>query len=481
MILPRLLMEDHCDAYPLWKEHGLHGRACVHVDAHLDVATDGFTPDSLGRIAACRTRADLEVFRGSEYLPWGGFHCGNYLYPALLEGMVEHLVWVLPPDLPGGDLLTWIRGELQNWLEITTAEYRALRLEDGRVEGTLCGRRLSVCTADRLPPLPDGVLLDVDVDYFLDADDRVWQTPDELRRQLGPLKVAALTVAFSVNGGYTPLEHRYLGDAAFALLGEGDSRWNAVVEALLEEDRLREGGQADYSRVLSGLAEPPSWLRAAVAVKTAISAGEPPGGPGWREAERLDPGWRFQAINQGATLFRRREYAQAEAWLDRAAREAPEEEPLCRYMQGLAEARRGDADAAVARWLPLLDHPRLAPGERAFVAFARGKVLTSMGRPAEGTEALERAVATEPDHPVYLHHLGLARKAAGSLEEAATALRRSLRLAPDRLGAAEGRLALAEIYEALGRPGLAQAERRQVARTDPTGLFALKSLLRGNP
>ena len=479
-------MEDHCDAYPFWKELGVRGKVCVHVDAHLDVSTDGFTSSSLQKILACGTRADLEACRVSEYLPWGGFHCGNYLYPALVGGMVEHLVWVLPPHLPVGNPVEWARDELQHWLELTADEYRSLRAEDGRVEGRLAGRRLTLCTADRLPPdlgRGEPVLLDLDVDYFLDPRDRVWQTPEALRRQLGDLPVEALTVAWSVNGGYTPLEHRYLGEVSLALFGEADERWNPVVDALLEEDRRREtpGTRADYAGVLEGLEAPPTWLRAAVALKQGLADGEPPGGPRHLQAALLDEAWRLQPLNQGALHFRREEYDQAEAWLDRAAGESPDLEPLCRYMQGLADLKRHRLDGAAGRWLPLVSSPRLGPAERSHVAYMRGKVLRSLGRAAEASDSLALALEAWPDQPVFLHHLGLALRDAGRPEEAAAALRRSVRLEPDRLGAADARLALAEVYDTLGRAGLAQAERRRVAQTDPTGFRALKACLRGAP
>lgn len=463
--IPRLLMEDHCDAYPLWKQHGFRGRTCVHVDAHLDVSADGFTAEGLERIAACRTAAELEGFRGSEYLPWGGLHCGNYLYPALLEGVVEHLVWVVPPHLPGPDPLGWARQELQNWVELTVAEYRSLHLLEGRVEGTLAGRRLTICPPDRLPRFASPVLLDVDIDYLLDAQDRPWQSPAELAADLAHLPVAALTVAWSVNGGYLPLEHRYLGNEVYALLAGGDDRWSALAEAFLQ-------GRADLP------AEAPPWFHAAAAVRRGLAEGQVPGGPAWAEAARLCPDWRFQPVNQGAMHFRRREYEAAVEWLGRAAEESPAEAPLCRYMQGLAEAKAGRLAEAARRWETLLAEAALAPLEASYVRYMRGKVLAALGRPEEAAESFRLALETEPGHPLYAHQHGLALRDSGRPDEAARELRRAVRLAPERLGAVDARLALAEIYQAQGKLALAQAEHRKVQELDATGIYTLRSLLR---
>ena len=77
-------MEDHSGAYVLWKESDLRNGICIHVDAHLDVMDRGFTPEMLEKIAAVRTAGDLKECLTPTFLPWGGVHCGNYLYPALI-------------------------------------------------------------------------------------------------------------------------------------------------------------------------------------------------------------------------------------------------------------------------------------------------------------------------------------------------------------------------------------------------------------
>ncbi|MEW6281630.1 MAG: hypothetical protein AB1758_23670, partial [Candidatus Eremiobacterota bacterium] len=154
MPIPALLVEDHCQALDFWRECGVRGAACVHVDAHLDVTETG-------------------TERGSVYIP-GGLNCGNFLYLALAEGLVEHLVWVIPPALAG--TLAWARRELQEWVDLTGAEYASLCLRDGRVEGRLLGRRLTICRLDvGLPELAPPVLLDVDVDYLVAEEQHLWQ------------------------------------------------------------------------------------------------------------------------------------------------------------------------------------------------------------------------------------------------------------------------------------------------------------------
>lgn len=414
-----LLMEDHCEAYVFWKEHGLTGRTCVHVDAHLDVSEAGLSPTTLAAMAAARNGAELDSHRVSNYLPWGGFHCGNYLYPALREGLVTRLIWVVPPSMLGREPVEWARGELQNWVDLKQEEYRQLHLEHGRVEGHVAGRPLTICTFDNLPRLEETVLLDVDVDYFLDSDDRLWQSPYELALNC---RWDFLTVAYSVNGGYTPLEHRWLGPA--------------TVEALTSDTRRSlEEARAHFQ-------------------------------------EDLPP----RAINTGSLHFRRQEWELARASFQEAAREAPEEAWLAHYLLALTDSRAGLREEAIDRFEELLHHPRLSLSERAYVQFLMARDLQRQQRVSEACAAYQKAVEAEPDNAVYLHHYGLALVDGGWVEEATRRLRKAIRLDPDRLGALELHYELFRLYRRQGQTGLAQAELRALSQKDVTGLYHLKAL-----
>ncbi|MBI3926937.1 MAG: tetratricopeptide repeat protein [Armatimonadetes bacterium] len=473
MPIPTRLMDDHSEAYLEWKQAGLRGLTCIHVDAHLDVSDTGLGARELSEMASCRSASELERFRSSEFLPWGGLHCGNYLYPSLYEGIVDHLVWVVPPHLVRGDsLLGWTRGELQNWMNLTAGEFRSLRESQGRVEGSVKGRHFTLCTADRLPELPaDGVLVDIDIDYFLDPDDHVWQTPWELKQRLGSVSVRALTVARSVNGGYTPLEHRYLGDVTLAVFRDGAEEQRALVERLLRADRARVEDPDVYSR--EEWPEGPGWLAPTLCIKRAAAGKEEPGSENHALAARLDPDYRLHALNVGAALFRKKRYQEANRWLERSEQEMA----LCTYLRGLARFKQEDHLGATALWRPLLSSGGLRPLERSYVSFMLAKSLSVLKRTAESLPLFEAALRHEPDHPDYHHHYGLALRDAGELTRAAQALRRSIRLAPDRLASLQVHLDLADVYAAESKAALAQAERRQVRRKDVTGLYALKAML----
>ncbi|MEW6278056.1 MAG: tetratricopeptide repeat protein, partial [Candidatus Eremiobacterota bacterium] len=310
--------------------------------------------------------------------------------------------------------------------------WQSLHLADGRVEGRLAGRPLTVCTLDHLPGFSEPVLLDVDADYFLDEGDRVWLSPFQLGQALADLDRSAVTVAYSVNGGYTPLEQRWLGPATCHALsdpGNGPARC---------ED-LGDGREPEHL---------PDPVRAALDVVPCR-----------------------RALNQGSLHFRRQEYDRALACFEEAR---ADEGPVADYLAGLTLSRAGRREEACDRWESLEGLP---PRQKAYVDFLRARELAAQQRVTEAVAAFEAALRVEPDNPTYLHHFGLTLLEGGFLDEAAVALRKSLRLAPDRLTSLEAHMELARLYRARDQEGLARAELRQVQRKDVTGVYRLKAIL----
>lgn len=329
-----LLADDHCRAYMFWKELGVRGTTCVHVDAHLDVGESGLTPARLAGLARARSEAEMEPFLGNTYVPGRGLNCGNYLTPALLEGIVEHLICVLPPSLELS--LEGARRELQQWVDLTLKEYRSLRWEEDRVEGVLKGRRLTLCRATTLPACSHPLLLDIDLDYLINEQREIWQQPEELLRELGELKPDVLTVACSVQGGYTPAEACWMGPALLRGFGiyhpglqvrEGPlDRGSALFRLGWAEQALRtlELEDSPESRYLQGM----------------ISYRE---GDYGRAVELLEPPYL-----RGAALYRAGRFAEAVQELYQAVKSDPTPDAL--HLFGLAWAGAGRPEEA-AQWL----------------------------------------------------------------------------------------------------------------------------------
>ena len=208
-------MEEHLQAYFLWKELGIHKAWCWHVDAHLDIGKAGLGPNRLAALKGCSTysQAKQQDLLGNSYLPWGGLHCGNYLYPAIQEGIVGRLTWVIPPDLPEGNLLVWARQHINDWFELSLQEFASLRLEGKTVVGELLGIPFQMGTLEELPLPEFPVLFDVDIDYFLLESGQPWAYSKDFLQATQSISKICSTVALSVKGGFTPESERSQADA----------------------------------------------------------------------------------------------------------------------------------------------------------------------------------------------------------------------------------------------------------------------------
>jgi hypothetical protein len=205
---------DHHDAaYHTWRAAGVSGATVIHVDAHHDAS---WLEDPLH------------------------LHIGNYLCQAIKDGMASRIDWVVPD---GALRHPRARVEILRQLRTLRSDYGASRtrmMPSGGFETVLGGCRFSVCDLGSLPRRAAGpLLLDIDVDFLMTpsgifhtgfpaADP--WMHPEQLIAALGEIveDAALTTIAYSVEGGYTPLRWKFLGDELAARLHKADP---AIVRA----------------------------------------------------------------------------------------------------------------------------------------------------------------------------------------------------------------------------------------------------------
>ena len=432
-------MEDHRDAYFLWKELGVRDALCLHVDAHLDISN----------------------FRVPEYdLVCPEVNCANFLLHACQEGIVGHTIWVIPNHLNGsGSFLAWAQLELQRWMYLTLDEYASLRQVESRIEGQLGGARLTICHSGNLPDLAPGrpYLLDIDIDYFLDPQDGLWQTPLELHSFLPQREAAALTVAYSVQGGYTPLRHRYLGD--LTLLAENGDL--AAVERLWRA--VHDGGEG------------PSWVQAAGLLQKAAGDHE---GSEWEAAASVDATYRVEPANVASMYQIRKNVERCEHWLGRIQESGSALGTL--YLAGFSSFRAGDYATATTQWQKLLGDPECpaAGNTRTHVIELCGRAYFRMEKFVDASQMFHQGTLLDSQSPVLWREKARSLARAGKKEEAARAYRKSLALAPEDLASLEARLELAQVYRDLGQPALGFAECRRLRRANvPSGFRARAALL----
>jgi Tfp pilus assembly protein PilF len=220
-----VVMEDHDKAYYAWKEHHVCARTLVHVDAHIDF---GWVPEiDFGEIGAdsrsfsglSRGRLLLNPFLKSRVKM---VNIGNYICPAIREGMVNKFYWVVPDESwASGRGKKHIMKQLQQLLKIKTYSGGKIEQHKDHIRCRIMKTDLIVCSLGNLERIEESVLLDIDVDFMLTKhiwDDLnperfPWIFPEELYEKIGSKisNIDVLTIAYSVEGGFTPLKFKYLG------------------------------------------------------------------------------------------------------------------------------------------------------------------------------------------------------------------------------------------------------------------------------
>jgi tetratricopeptide (TPR) repeat protein len=229
------VIEDHDEALKVWRRNKVKGLDLVHVDAHIDF---GFHPARPIEAVLKEARNLKELKKGLEYsLAFKHYesdfekqtNIGNYIYPAMVEGRVRNFYWVIP----GG--LKEFKESLKNIKTVFKTLMRQSRYTlhvtrytsgDGSVSANILGRKFSICILERLPVLKQKILLDIDTDFLvidslLNANNTIkigkrkpWIFPkdlvDRLKKKIKQPEI--ITIAYSVNGGYTPIKYKYFGD-----------------------------------------------------------------------------------------------------------------------------------------------------------------------------------------------------------------------------------------------------------------------------
>jgi len=377
---PPVVVENHDAAYHIWRHAGVTGRTLVHVDAHHDM----WWLDDASRLTIA-----------------------NYVCQAIKDGFVNHVIWVVPDA-------AWTsrrsRRALSRHLRSLAGQYSAGRppidVSPRRLSTDLRGTPVTICSLDSLPVQAEPVLLDLDTDFLVlpvveyERDDtpaeRPWIWPEELVAALRAREVQAdiVTVAYSVEGGYTPLAWKHLGDA-LAL------EWVASSELQMPEREgyrcLRRAAVArasgDHGRAGGELEQASQCLPRSAAPFYHLAllhqdAGEIDDARGcFERAVGLDPSYRGPYSSRGfAYLFEGRFDAAASEF--NRLLELDPENPFARVgMARLAMRSRQWPVAETQLRRSLAASPRLVDGHRSL-----GEVLAKLGREDEAITAYARSV-----------------------------------------------------------------------------------------
>ena len=216
-------IENHDEALAIWREAACSRRILVHVDAHHDMW----------------------------WIPAKGIlTIANFIAPALRDDLLREIYWVVPDR--SWESARNRRMILRQVLRIQRGfpgPKAKIEIRHDRISTAFLGQPLHVVPVAVLPKFSEEVLLDLDVDYLIlprvtrglddSHPDLPWVWPVDLLARLRESDVCAdiVTIAYSVNGGYTPLRWKYLGDELEARLRGNDP---GVIRGM---DCMREGAE----------------------------------------------------------------------------------------------------------------------------------------------------------------------------------------------------------------------------------------------
>ncbi len=374
---PPALLENHDEAYRVWREAGVHGRILLHLDAHDDFA---WTEDP------------------------AGVNIANFICPALREGLIREFVWVVPDRTwDSRRNLTALRRRLSRVLKAYPGE-RHLVLGGGCLAGAVLGKPFRVCTLAGLPRFQEPVLLDVDVDFLLipragqpgeGPSVLPWCWPEEVVNLLERHQVRTdlATISYSVEGGYTPLKWKFLGDELALRLqpAPGKAEVLAAMElvgraaaALAGGDGHRAEGLLLEARKLWPDSPVPEFHLAHLYADRGLAASA---GECYRRALELDPSYRTPYNSRGWWCLQAGREAEAEREHRRTLIMDPEDSYAHLGLAQLACRRRSfrEAEEEVRRALAL--NSTSIDAHRTL-----GAVLEKQGRYFEALQAYETAL-----------------------------------------------------------------------------------------
>lgn len=238
------LIEDHHEALDIWRQKGFKNLTLVHIDAHIDFLPHRLKPLSKSLDQVIKKSSSITelkkaieknlVFSNHAEAFGRQTSVGNFIYAAMCEGIVKDFYWVIPG---GPKEFKASHRNIDNILNNLKKNglLKLKKVHRNYISALLMGNKFVVSTMENLPKMNNRVLLDIDTDFLvvdslLHAD--ATQMISKRSKCIEPQKLvfyiqkkikspAFTTIAYSTNGGYTPMKYRYLADeVAYCLAPE---------------------------------------------------------------------------------------------------------------------------------------------------------------------------------------------------------------------------------------------------------------------
>ncbi len=357
------LFEEHCSTLPVWWARRDRPRTVVFLDARLDLQP--VAPRAIQALRACTLIDEVEALEAPHYLDTSSdfaFGIDNFLYAAHKLNLIDRLVWVTPPHIPrtySDTLIDYLqRVDGISFEELTGFEEAGPNV----MRGNLMGLDITICDYDHLDALDldDDYYLDIDLSYFVRVpQDRLWIEPaiviSKIVDQLG--EPSLVTIARSVDSGFTPLAFRFVGDYLYSRFCRQSDQFKYYWRLSSAIQKLSRGKKATGRKICEELTEANPEFAAAWYLLSLISKDASEKNRQLEEAASRDGKYRKDLARESISLLHRNK-------------------PLKRKH--------------LLRQLRTLERLELAPDEREHAEIALARALAAAGDSAQAQQLLQR-------------------------------------------------------------------------------------------
>lgn len=226
------LIEDHHQALEVWRKLRIKEAALIHIDAHVDFGFYALNSklETL-QTARCLTDLKKKLERLLLYEKYGKdleqqANPANYIYPAMRDGIVRSFDWIVPGSRTDfRDSLLYFKKILNGFSAQNPTQRNVPRFLHRGIRSKLLNKNFLITDLFSTSAKTVPVLLDIDVDFLLFnsavsgvqdiyLERKPWMCPKEFVAFLKKKFPHAIvtTIAYSVNGRYTPLLYKFFGD-----------------------------------------------------------------------------------------------------------------------------------------------------------------------------------------------------------------------------------------------------------------------------
>lgn len=220
-----VIVEDHSEVLTHWVKRGIRNATLINIDTHDDIRS--ISPARLGQLKKLYDQKDVKAISESDSLSEKGLYdIGNFIYAAGKLGIIKEVYWIIPfSHFSHSDVENRMKKFLESY-NFSDEHIKTFKVKGGCFRGEIDGIPFNICGIEKMPTIDHPFLLSIDIDFFpylsveygVNKLEAIKMILDVLSKK--DYKVMDAVVAHSVNGGYTMVSHRWLGNVILEMLKE---------------------------------------------------------------------------------------------------------------------------------------------------------------------------------------------------------------------------------------------------------------------